>query len=91
MTDELRELSSAAVDGRLTPEQTRRLEELVLADPAARRFLVEHLNLHATLAWAAGDPAMLAGDEAGAPAPKPQRQQGHLIPKPLLALRACQS
>ncbi|MFO0823701.1 MAG: hypothetical protein U0792_11390 [Gemmataceae bacterium] len=38
MTDELRTLCSAAVDTP-TPERGRRLEELVLADPAARRFV----------------------------------------------------
>ncbi len=67
MTDELRTLCSATVEGTLTPEQSRRLEELVLADPAARRFVVEQLNLHASLKWAAGDPQML-GRESEAPA-----------------------
>ena len=59
MTDELRTLCSATIEGILTPEQSRRLEELVLADQAARRFVVEQLNLHASLKWAVGDEATL--------------------------------
>jgi ferric-dicitrate binding protein FerR (iron transport regulator) len=60
MTDELQALCSALVEGSLAPEQGRRLEELTLADPVARRAVAEYLNLHASLKWAAGDPAVLA-------------------------------
>lgn len=62
MTDELRELCSAAVEGTLTPGQSRRLGELIAADPGARRFLAEHLHLHASLVWAAADAKLLAED-----------------------------
>jgi len=64
VTDELRDLCSAAAEGALTPEQSRRLEELVRADPRALAYLVEHLHLHATLAWAAGNPALLRHEGA---------------------------
>jgi ferric-dicitrate binding protein FerR (iron transport regulator) len=68
MSDELRDLCARAVEGTLTPEQSVRLEELVKSDPSARRFLVEHLNLHAALVWSAGDPRFL-GNAALRPSP----------------------
>ncbi|MCE9568336.1 MAG: FecR domain-containing protein [Planctomycetes bacterium] len=81
MTDELRTLCSAIVEGTLTPEQSRRLEELVLADPGARRFVVEHLNLHASLKWAVGDPTMLAreGEAPAEPKPKARTSKSRLV------------
>jgi ferric-dicitrate binding protein FerR (iron transport regulator) len=85
MTDELRALCEAAVEGALTPDQAARVEDLCRADPAARRFLVEHLNLHAALVWAAADPALL-GERPGLPRPfseagrgKPGRSPRHVV------------
>lgn len=71
MTDELRTLCSALVEGTLAPEEGRRLEELTLGDPAARRAVAEFLNLHASLKWAAGDPSVLASGSVPAVAPAP--------------------
>ncbi|MBA4188105.1 MAG: iron dicitrate transport regulator FecR [Planctomycetaceae bacterium] len=83
MTEELRTLCSATVEGTLTPEQTQRLEVLVQADPAARRFVVEYLNLHASLKWAAGDPQMLANGHAPSDAarsqPKPASRSSRFV------------
>src|SRR4051794_33490168 len=72
MTDGLRMLCSATVEGTLTPEQSRRLEERVLADPAARRFVGEHLILHASLKWATGDSTMMARDSEATAEPQPK-------------------
>src|SRR5262245_43125351 len=70
---ELQELADAAVEGRLTPEQIRRLEALVLADGAARRFYVEYLHQHASLHWSAADPATLRGSPATLPLRRPKQ------------------
>ena len=59
---ELAELTDAAVEGRLTPEQRERLERRVLSDPAARRWYVERLHLNACLHWSAAEPEGLAAD-----------------------------
>jgi ferric-dicitrate binding protein FerR (iron transport regulator) len=53
--EELIALCEAAIEDRLTDEQRHRLEERVLADPAARRFYVEYVRLHAVLHWSAGE------------------------------------
>lgn len=67
MTDELRLLCAAAVEGRLSEEQSRRLEELARTDPAARRECVRVLQLHALLTWTAGDPRNLTDEPRAAP------------------------
>lgn len=61
--EELPLLAEALLEGRLTDAQRQRLEELVLAAPDARRFLVEYLHQHACLQWSAGDPLMLLADQ----------------------------
>src|SRR5262245_56583077 len=58
-TPELRDLCAAAVENRLTPDEARRLEALVLADPVARSYYTQFLHMHAALAWSATDPANL--------------------------------
>jgi ferric-dicitrate binding protein FerR (iron transport regulator) len=73
MTSELHDLCDAAIEDRLTPEQAARLDELVLSDPAARRYVVEALYQHAALTWAAADPRVL-NREGEAPA-EPARQE----------------
>jgi len=55
--DELQALCEAVLEDRLTEEQQRRLEELVLQWPAARRFYVEYLHQHACLQWGTDEPA----------------------------------
>ena len=59
MTDELRQLCEAAVEDRLTDDQVRHLEQLVLGDPAALRFYVEYVHQHGSLRWSAADPAYM--------------------------------
>jgi ferric-dicitrate binding protein FerR (iron transport regulator) len=48
-SDELRGLIDALCEESITPEQLRRLEELVLADPRAEAFYVQYMSLHADL------------------------------------------
>lgn len=50
--EELKILCEAAVEDRLTADQLHRLEQLVLENPEARQYYVEHLHLHACLHWA---------------------------------------
>src|SRR5438046_213817 len=59
MNDELLQLCEAAVEDRLSDEQTRRLEQLVLADAEARRCYVDYLHQHGALRWSAADPAYM--------------------------------
>jgi hypothetical protein len=47
--DELRALLDALCEETITPEQLRRLEELVLAYPEAEAFYVQRMSLHADL------------------------------------------
>ncbi len=76
--DELHILCDAAVEERLTPEQQRRLEELVLSDPAARRYYVEYLHQHGALHW-----SLLQKDEgATRPAPTPETTPAPVILRP---------
>lgn len=77
---ELQALAEAAVEGRLTPDQLARLEQLVLTDPAARRFYADYARLHATLQWA--DP------HAASPAPPPRRRDRRGLFAALAALAA---
>ena len=76
-TPEIRDLCAAAVENRLTPEETRRLEELVLNDAAARAFYTQFLHLHAALAWSATDPANLSDGRRAEPA-APRRSRSYL-------------
>lgn len=55
---ELGELVEGLCEERLTPDQLARLEQIVLADPAAARYYVEYMHLHGTLIW---DTAKSAG------------------------------
>jgi hypothetical protein len=67
--DELTTLAEAAVEGRLTEGQARRLEELVTTDPAARAFYAEYVSLHAALRVSGGAPAVPAGPRAAGRVP----------------------
>jgi hypothetical protein len=74
--EELHELCERLVEGQLTPEESARLEALVRESGAARRYVAEHLQLHAGLHWESGRigqqtlpeqlAASLAGLESGA-------------------------
>lgn len=68
--EELQTLCAAAVDDRLSDEQTRRLEELVLAHPEARRYYVEYLHQHAALHWSMGEPGLLTQGKVEVAAPE---------------------
>ena len=48
---ELIELLEALCEDRLSESSVVRLEQLVLSDGAARRFYVNYLALHGSLAW----------------------------------------
>ncbi|MFQ5732982.1 MAG: DUF1549 domain-containing protein, partial [Planctomycetaceae bacterium] len=62
-------LLEAVCEGRLTPMQAARLEELVLADPAVRRLYVDYIALHGTLHWdTAVAPEFLAPPDDSRPA-----------------------
>jgi ferric-dicitrate binding protein FerR (iron transport regulator) len=83
--NELHELCEAVIEDRLTPEQAKRLEHLVLETAEARRYYVECLHQHASLQWSAAEPAFLP---AAAPERKPQenlRSRFSLRKRPLLA------
>lgn len=75
--DELQNLCESAIEGRLTAEQMAQLEQLVLSDPEARRFYVEALHQHASLQWAAAEPAALPArlSLVGSDAPELKRPQ----------------
>lgn len=62
---ELQALCEAALEHRLTPEQAAQLEQWVLADPEARRVVVEYLHQNACLYWSVAEPAFLAGGVPG--------------------------
>lgn len=96
--EELHELCERLVEGQLTPAESARLEALVRESGAARRYVAEHLQLHAGLHWESGRigqqtlpeqlAASLAGLEAGTdgkvtPLPPPWLQR-----TPWLALAA---
>jgi hypothetical protein len=57
--EELHPLCEAALEGRLTPEQHARLEQLVLENAEARRLYVEYLHQHASLRWSVAEPQFL--------------------------------
>lgn len=48
---ELCELLEALCEGRLESAQAARLEQLVIADPAARRLYLDYIELHGSLYW----------------------------------------
>ncbi len=54
----------ALCEDRLTPEDARRLEQLVLRDAAARRTYLAYLDLHGTLYWNAAYDGDVAGNVA---------------------------
>jgi FecR protein len=66
--DGLRELCEAAIEGRLTPEQLRALERLVLEDEAALRFYVDFIHQHACLTWSGANPSLLGSAAGPSPA-----------------------
>ncbi|MBI2823688.1 MAG: FecR domain-containing protein [Planctomycetia bacterium] len=82
---ELTDLMGALCERRLTPTQTKRLEELVIGNQAARTFYVEYMHIHAGLArLAAVDPgtelhARIESLLAATPAPQP-RPKGAPVP-----------
>lgn len=76
---ELRELCAAAVEDRLTDEQTRRLEELVLASPTALRFYTSFLHQHAALTWSAAEPMACPPTAGIRSAPVPRWRTGILV------------
>lgn len=49
--DELGELVAALCDGEITPSQAARLEELAGRSAAARRWLLQYVQLHGELYW----------------------------------------
>jgi len=65
--EEIHELAELAIEGRLSPVATERLEFLVQHDPEARRLYAELLHQHATLQWSVADPSFL-------PIPKTSRE-----------------
>src|SRR5688572_25433645 len=56
---ELEALCELGIEGQLSDADRLRIEALVAADPAARRFYVDYLHQHAVLSWAAGKPEMV--------------------------------
>jgi hypothetical protein len=65
---------TAQAQGQLTPEAARRLEELVLADPEARRLYVRYVRETASLRWWATSHAGPADVAAAAPVAQDQVQ-----------------
>ena len=76
ISDELWVLLNGLCEGNLTPAETARLEELVLASPEARQHYVTYLHLHATLYWDAA---------GGLAAPADAVETGSSGEQPLLA------
>jgi hypothetical protein len=76
-TDEFGELLAALVEGEMTPPEAVRLEQLVSQSPAARRSLLNYLQLHGELHW---DHAIAAGAMVREPALVPADAQ-RLYPK----------
>lgn len=66
---EIAQLAALLCEEELTPAQAARLEELVTTSVAARRFLVEYLQLHGELLW---DQAGGAAAESQVRARKPE-------------------
>ena len=78
---DLHALCEAVVEVRLTPEQSQRLEQLVLEQPEARRFYVEYLHQHACLHWSSaasaseGPPLLALRAPEASEALRPQRRR----------------
>lgn len=92
MTDELRELCSAAIEDRLTNEQNRRLEELLRASAENLRFYVEYLHQHAALSWSAGgfsDAPRSVGNSGASSDREPLARSWFTRMLPFAALAAC--
>ena len=87
LTDEVQELAWALVDDQATDTQVRRLEELLLDDPEARRVYVTCMQMHADLHYLLSDkrPCLPA---AGAKALASQRPKKSAAPRPVVALPA---
>lgn len=58
--EELHELCERLLEGKLAAEESAQLEALVRESAAARRYVAEHLNLHAGLHWESGRLAQLS-------------------------------
>jgi hypothetical protein len=83
--EELQPLCEAAIEGRLTAEQLRRLEQLVIEHAGARRLYVEYLHQHAGLRWSVAEPGFLPAERTAPakpsarlvlPGPSPRRRLG---------------
>lgn len=61
---ELQPLLDALCEATITPDQLRRLEEIVLSDPAAEAYYVQYMSFYADLIWHFAGPA----DRRGRPA-----------------------
>src|SRR5262249_28447795 len=68
---ELAELLDALCEETISPEQMRRLEELVLSHPEAEAYYVQYMALHADLVSSVGAPPRTI--EKPAPTPRPRR------------------
>ena len=60
--DEMHELITARLEHDISTEQLRRLEDLVISDPEARRIYVEYMRDSVALNWWATSPAPHLGD-----------------------------
>jgi hypothetical protein len=75
--DELRALTDALCEEAITPEQLRRLEELVLAHPEAEAFYVQRMSLHADLIrHFRGLPERVGPPRSEPAAPRPAARRG---------------
>ena len=54
ISPEFAELLAGFIDDKLSPEQTKRLADIIQEDPSARELYLEHCRMHATLAWEHG-------------------------------------
>jgi ferric-dicitrate binding protein FerR (iron transport regulator) len=65
--DELTSLCDALIEGSMSETQRARLEQLVLADAAARSIYVELMHQQATLSWALVEPGALQSSPESQP------------------------
>lgn len=72
--NELADLLEALCEDRMTNEQRARLEQAVLADPAARRLYVDYISLHGMLHWdaAKGAESITPARAPATAAPRPR-------------------
>src|SRR5256885_15423868 len=78
--DDFAALLARAVEGALTDEEVRRLEQLLAADPAARKRYVEHLLLDSMLGEELGAESVagaidMLGDAPASTASVPRRSR----------------